>query len=172
MHLPSLHTIVVHAGLLSRDITVDSEASSQPLIHHVDDALSEATADADARDGLSAKHRFELERELLSEVPQNQDPYTLINMRSILPDSNKITKSSKVGIPWSEYWAQDMSRCTASVDVANVQGRKKHKHKKLPKLPNLGCSPVSVIYGHAGKCSPRVAKSPADTDLRHSWTRA
>ena len=148
LHLPSLHSIVVHAGLLSRDINVDSEDNSQPLIHHIDDvSTDDATDDAEA---LSAKHRYELERDLLTSIPQNQDPYNLINMRSILPETHEITKSSKVGVPWSEYWAQDMTRCTAS-EASNIESRRKHKHKKLPKLPKVGCAPVSVIYGHAGE---------------------
>lgn len=160
LHMPSIHSIVVHAGLLARDPTKKATAQDRPS--------AEATApDKIDQDYTTARTRSEVA--LLQTIPQNRDPYTLLNIRSILKDG-EITKKANKGTPWSDMWNQEMSRCTgpdstlqddgeeqgSTNDDKEIEGvesnekrfvaRKKGKH-----LPDMDCSPVTVIYGHAGK---------------------
>ena len=135
--VPSLHTIVVHAGLLPFD----------PHGHKfsLDGA---ATADVDALGKnvelpwqKSSLTRLEAELALLTEVAPNADPWTLINMRSVLKHG-EITKDGKSGTPWSDIWNRSMRECTRADDddaAAELQKGKK----------GVSCYPINVIYGHA-----------------------
>ena len=156
LHIPSLHSFVVHAGMLPHNPLKSLEDPSQPLV---------AASETDSATPDAARLKEELS--LLRDIPQNTDPWTLINMRSVYTKGKKkgkITKSTKKGTPWSELWREEMERCTRENsliaaddavkeledrddeddDVA-VSGQGKHKLRKLQ------CSPVTVIYGHAGE---------------------
>jgi hypothetical protein len=95
------------------------------------------------------------ERALLKDIPQNKDPWTVLNLRSII--RGKVSKyvniilsshyaaylflgthSRKRGKAWHKIWKQDMSRC----DGFNQDLAAKPKDDLLP------CYPSSVIYGH------------------------
>jgi hypothetical protein len=92
-------------------------------------------------------------------------------MRSI-KKNGEVTKSSNKGTPWSVFWQADMKRCrphgwnevveeeegeevageSTSDDesierVEDIERRKNHDEG----LPSLSCSPVTVVYGHAGE---------------------
>lgn len=73
LHIPSLHTFVAHAGVLPFD-PQRSVTSRQPLAH--------------APEGISDNNvplmRIAQERAVLKDVPQNNDPWTLVNTRIIL----------------------------------------------------------------------------------------
>ncbi len=144
LHIPTIHSIIVHAGLLARDLTLDVTSPYQPF----------SIAAQVGQDRLST------ELTILREIPANRDPYNLLNMRSVT--KGKITKSSKEGKPWSELWAVDMERCTGEGSglegetkegledegIENIEDVEKRKKVKLPKSQ---CSPVTAIYGHAGE---------------------
>ena len=97
---------------------------------------------------------------MLFDVPQNTDPWTLMDMRSVYGKKlDKVTSDGKVGTPWSDVWNQEIQRCTRSSgkrsfdddeeeDQVEIQKKKK---KGKGKFSKIDCSPVSVIYGHAGK---------------------
>jgi hypothetical protein len=122
--------------------------------------------------------RSQSEVALLQTIPQNRDPYTLLNIRSVLKDG-KVTKKANKGTPWSEIWHEEMSRCTgAGSDVEDEEGgsedeegieraeenekRALNRKKETKTLPKMDCSPVTVIYGHAGKLLPPLCSSLVD----------
>ncbi|EIW65804.1 hypothetical protein TREMEDRAFT_35995 [Tremella mesenterica DSM 1558] len=164
LHLPVLHTFVVHAGLLPSNQLKSSSDPSQPLVQ-----ASNST-------GLS---RASEELGILFQVPQNSVPWNLLNIRSVLKKGKhrgEPTNSSKKGTPWSDIWNKEMKRCRGegawadtktSSEVENEiedsdieteeeeevdelksvtptqKGRSGGRRDKLP------CSPITVIYGHA-----------------------
>lgn len=103
------------------------------------------------------------ERAILTDVPQNTEPWVVLNMRSV-KDSGKVTRKMDIGTPWSDLWADAMGRCRgfglsgedeafdsyaqgledADVD-RDIETFKKHGSKKY----KLKCYPSTVVYGHA-----------------------
>jgi len=75
------------------------------------------------------------ERALLEDIPQNKDPWTVLNLRSIIRGEVSNRKNGKA---WPRIWNRDMSRC----DGFNQDLAAKPKDDLLP------CYPSSVIYGH------------------------
>ncbi|KAK4689391.1 bis(5'-nucleosyl)-tetraphosphatase (symmetrical), partial [Tremellales sp. Uapishka_1] len=169
LHIPSLHTIVVHAGLLPVDPLKPSLALSQPLV-----AAAAVNSSAASYDSSSARRTEELS--ILFDIPQNQEPWNLINMRSVYEKGKKkgtVTKASDVGTPWSEIWAREMKRCAGAGawgdtenDETAVEGVQvddaaldkieesdemvqRDKRKKSKAGKQIDCSPLTVIYGHA-----------------------
>lgn len=127
LHFPALHSFVVHAGLLPANPLKSSSEASQPLIA-TDSAASSTSA-------ASSNSRIKEEISLLFDVPQNTDPWNLINMRSVYESGKKIgevTKSGKKGTPWSEIWNREMDRCDgpgewATSDTTEAQAEGEHE---------------------------------------------
>lgn len=128
--VPSLHSVVVHAGLLPFDPrshkNFDYDALSMPTLSWQNPALS----------------RLESEQALL-QVSPNTDPWTITNMRSVLRNG-KITKDGKEGVEWAKIYNAAMDQChrtdassLESEDEVDAEGKKK------------GCWPTTVLYGHA-----------------------
>jgi hypothetical protein len=159
LHIPSMHSVVVHAGLLGRDPTKEADASDQPYSQLFG-------PDTEEQASMSRK---EGELAVFTTIKQNRVPYTLLNIRSVLKDG-EVTKKSNKGTPWSDIWQQEEERCRGQGvwddqegDENDEQGKehgsiemvedmeKRRKHDSLQKLPKLNCSPLTVIYGHAGK---------------------
>jgi hypothetical protein len=165
LHFPSLHTFVVHAGLLPRDPLKALSETSQPLF------AADTTMNA-------SSSRSSEELSILQDIPQNTVPWNLINMRSIRTKGKhkgEPTKSSKKGKPWSKVWNKQMARCTGPGAWANwadllsetwedteedvdQEAEVERRDDDLEgvddedvEIEKLKCSPVSVIYGHAGK---------------------
>lgn len=140
LHIRSLHTYVVHAGLLPWTIPKNTkkgkhkgEFSTQD---EADDILSNldfgnylgivantSLASSSADDSfvpivpaLPAKGSTptlddKLDPEIaILTVPLNRKPYTLLEMRS-LKKNGKVTKSNKKGRPWAPIWNQVMAAC-------------------------------------------------------------
>jgi hypothetical protein len=88
----------------------------------------------------------------------------------------KVTKSGKKGTPWSQVWKREMGRCIgdgagAMADIeeeGGVEELEEEEKREMAgqamdageagavsedsfKLKKLKCSPVTVIYGHAGE---------------------
>ena len=165
LHIPSLHTFVVHAGLLPHNPHKSLSDPTQPLIAASDSFI----ADVDTA-------RMAEELSILLDVPQNADPWTLMNMRSVYTHGQKkgrVSKSAKKGSPWSELWKEEMKRCTGqgywedSADDEEGVGvveelvdadegdddelQEQRDRGAEEELSKLKCSPVTVIYGHAGE---------------------
>ncbi|WWD07885.1 hypothetical protein V865_005992 [Kwoniella europaea PYCC6329] len=167
LHLPSLHTIVVHAGLLPSNPLKSSSADIQPLVQ-----FSNLTSDMDEEAIRNSE-----EVSIIFDVPQNTVPWNLLNMRGVYmkgKKKGKVTKSGKKGTPWSDVWKKEMKRCKGKgkwlVDgMGETEAEKIHEEddkielqdedrkRQKPGSPtvgpeeegDLGCSPVTVIYGHA-----------------------
>lgn len=124
IHAPTAHTFFVHAGLLPADPMRALDDPSQPLSHFP----TTGNPEEDAR-------RLQ-ELALLNEVPQNQDPWVLMNMRSLSEDGKVI--DGKKGTPWSDIWSEVMGGCAGSPSVIRPE-----QH------PTTSCFPSMVLYGHA-----------------------
>lgn len=155
LHIPSAHTFVVHAGILPHDPTLKWWDTRQPLAKV-------------PRTGNRNTMRKRQELAVLEQVPQNRDPWVLLNMRSI--KGSKVTKYVSVhihyilplnkpdrlnsGEPWSKIWTRDSSHCVgfpngtiatgteSNHNLSGVMAREKQKH-------TLPCNPATVLYGHA-----------------------
>ena len=80
------------------------------------------------------------ESAILSDVPQNRDPWVVLNMRSVTK-KHKVTRNGDKGTPWSKLWNRDMDACRGF--DAGVATRPKPGDYELP------CRPATVVYGHA-----------------------
>jgi hypothetical protein len=139
LHAPAGHVFFVHAGLLAADPSRRLTHRKQPLSHwpsmkyYKDDvpALREAQEVA-----------------LLSEVPQNRDPWAVQNMRSVRKNG-KLSRSNSKGTPFSDLWNNIMNQCsglrTSEVELSSVP-RLTGNQETFSHLP---CYPSTVVYGHA-----------------------
>jgi len=188
LHIPSMHTVVVHAGLLGRDPRKEADAMDQPYT---------ALFGSDGEE-QSTMSRKEAELAIFTTIKQNREPYTLLEMRSVLKDG-EVTKKSSKGTPWSDIWQQEEARCRGRgvwdetvEDEDDEQGQehagikmvedmeKRKKHEDLKKLPRLNCSPLTVVYGHAGEwgeswsggesCAHKRTNFRLQTQLVEDWT--
>jgi len=132
LHIPSAHTFIAHAGILSSDPNYEPSHHRQPLSHLPSTQRGKLPAD------IPLLRRLQ-EEALLREVPQNQDPWVVLNMRSILKD-NTISRKNK-GTPWSDHWNSDVASCEGFETDLKPKG---HQHQGA-----LLCHPATVIYGHA-----------------------
>ncbi|KDQ15901.1 hypothetical protein BOTBODRAFT_43820 [Botryobasidium botryosum FD-172 SS1] len=143
IHIPSLHTFAVHAGILPIDPTRSTTNRRQPL----------ARAPEPEHPSMSlVELRNQQERALFTDIPQNQDPWVTLNIRS-LTDDGVVSRSNDEN-PWSDLWGEVMNRCDGfDVDddlvgpgqTMRIEGRAELKGKPGP----LPCHPITVVYGHA-----------------------
>lgn len=88
LHIPTLHTFVVHAGLLPLDPNRSVTSGRQPLAHIP--APPSVSTEAASNKNISVLRRAQ-EAAILTDIPQNIDPWVVLNMRSIRSD-NSVTK--------------------------------------------------------------------------------
>ncbi|KAG6373353.1 hypothetical protein JVT61DRAFT_6500 [Boletus reticuloceps] len=131
LYAPTAHTFFVHAGLLAADPTLEVSDPRQPLSH----LPTTANPNDDDLRGLQ-------ELALLNEIIQNQDPWVLMNMRS-LSEKGKV-KDSKNGIPWSDLWNDVMDSCSDSPATELSMNLSSSTTRT-----SLKCFPSMVMYGHA-----------------------
>ncbi|KAL1744472.1 Metallo-dependent phosphatase-like protein [Schizophyllum fasciatum] len=131
IHIPSAHAFIVHAGLLPSDPNYKPTHRRQPLarVPVIPEDASTSNKEASLREIQ--------ERAVLTEVPQNTDPWTNVNLRSVRGNGD-VTKKSNDGTPWSDLWNRDMKSC-----VGYDENVAKHTDRELP------CLPSTVVYGHA-----------------------
>ncbi|KAJ7158725.1 Metallo-dependent phosphatase [Mycena filopes] len=155
LHVPSAHTFIAHAGVLPSDPRYKPYHRRQPLARvpslphgkhpsfdsEYDLDFTPAPSELRGDKTLLLLRRLQ-EAALLSDVPQNRDPWVTLNMRSILPD-NSITRA-KDGEPWAERWNAEMEMC-AGFEF----DRRKHRAQRSSKEAELPCYPATVVYGHA-----------------------
>lgn len=103
IHLPQLHTFVVHAGILPTDPRKPIHGKHQPL-SHLPEGASRWLRKGD--DEL----RNEQELSILYDIPQNELPWTLLNVRSITK-KGKISRKGKIGTPWADMWNEVQDLC-------------------------------------------------------------
>lgn len=140
IHAPAGHTYFVHAGMLAADPKRELKHPKQPLSHWP------ATRTSKPKETLLRNLQ---EVALLQDVPQNKDPWVLMNMRSVADDGS-VSKGKK-GIPWPELWNDVMDRCGGIADdklsstrlqFAMSTGEGDVKQSRLP------CFPSMIVYGH------------------------
>ncbi|KAG1775906.1 Metallo-dependent phosphatase-like protein [Suillus placidus] len=140
LYAPSGHAFFVHAGLLAADPSRRPTHLKQPLSHWP--SIKQRKHDIPAI-------RKAQELALLSEIPQNQDPWVVQNMRSVRRNG-KPTRSSDEGIPFSDLWNQIMNKCsgfhTFDTRFSSVTRLTGYQGSQLAHLP---CYPSTVVYGHA-----------------------
>lgn len=116
LHLPSMHTFVVHAGILSHDPRYPVRSTRQPLAHipknvdvtppepapkphpHANDpqvpffdsALGTPVAIGRSKSKVERLRKAQ-ELSVLADVPQNADPWVLLNLRGVT-DDNEVTR--------------------------------------------------------------------------------
>ncbi|THH33202.1 hypothetical protein EUX98_g989 [Antrodiella citrinella] len=161
-HVPSLHMFVVHAGLLPYNPRLPINDPRQPLAHPPRMAhaspIEPATPDNDVVDQISDNVdltpdgqyilerrdieddlRQEQEKAILSDIPQNKDPWVVLNMRGV-KKNGKITRKNDKGTPWSKLWNGQMKQCSG------LPSSEVHSADNDTEFP---CEPSTVIYGHA-----------------------
>ena len=132
LHLPSEHTFIVHAGILPYDVHRSITAPGQPLAQL-------PTVPHHGSKPSIADMRTAQEVALLDKVKENNDPWVLLNMRTI-QHNKEISKSTRRGAPWMGSWNSVMHRC-AGYD--EPEHEKDVLHDKW-----MPCLPSTVIYGH------------------------
>lgn len=160
LHIPSAHTYVVHAGLLPSDPRYKPQHPRQPLAH-VPPMPSVSKHKPKPNDTLPILRRLQ-EIALLSDIPQNKDPWVVLNMRGV-NGKNEVIRSvfyldrtrvylfivvvyrTKDGTPWSQIWNRDMDLCDGFEGSLHLLPRSNLKSNKQ----SLPCHPSTVIYGHA-----------------------
>ena len=165
LYIPSAHAYVAHAGLLPFDPHYPADDKDhQPLAHlpkvplgrdgkpegrHQPEVFSNQ-AEAPLGGGVIQPDdlRYLQEVALITSIPQNLDPWVVLNMRSILK-SGDVTRDGKTGAPWSDLWKRAMTSCAGFQDELGVNAEDKPYKFSPKKSLRLPCYPASVIYGHA-----------------------
>ncbi|KAJ7126955.1 Metallo-dependent phosphatase-like protein [Mycena epipterygia] len=137
LHVPSAHTFIAHAGVLPSDPRYQPYHRRQPL------ARVPTLPKGIKHDKSNPNKTLPLLRQLqeaavLTDVPQNTDPWVTLNMRGVLED-HSVTRA-KNGEPWSDVWNRDISLCA---------GFDQHMHLTQHSKNSLPCYPATVVYGHA-----------------------
>ena len=100
LHIPQLHAFVVHAGLLPLDPNRSATSLRQPLARVPVVDVSPGNDGEEAEKEKIGKMRKKQEGNVLVDIPQNVDPWVLLNMRSVLND-NSISRCVSVLFPSS-----------------------------------------------------------------------
>lgn len=134
--MPSLHTLTVHAGLLPSSPLRAASDPAQPLVAAASNLSAWSTASADALSSAEVDQlRADEELALLRDIPVNQAPWTLLNVRSVYTKGKhrgEVTKSGKKGTPWSEVWNGQMGRCTGpgALDGQEAEAEESQGHEQ------------------------------------------
>ncbi|KAG6335666.1 hypothetical protein ID866_3424 [Astraeus odoratus] len=138
MHAPNGHTFFVHAGMLAADPNRKPTHPSQPLSHWPSTRTTKKTV-----------IRSLQETALLQDVPQNKDPWVLLNMRGVEEDGT-VTKESG-GTPWPELWNDVMDRC-GGIDADDLfpdpDAQFAVSAEEGVEVKPLPCFPAMIVYGH------------------------
>ncbi|KAG8962915.1 hypothetical protein FRC03_003644 [Tulasnella sp. 419] len=130
LYLPTLHTFMVHAGLLPIDPQHSIHGHNQPLAHLPKKPKLR-------KDGKNIEAvRIAQELSILTDIPGNREPFIKLNMRDV-HDGVPVRKGPAKhddNSPWSELWNDVIKRCKGF----DAEGR-----KELP------CYPFTVVYSHA-----------------------
>ena len=83
IYIPSAHTFIIHAGLLPYDVRYHYDHKRQPLVH-----VPHIRSLGSSHNRKTETLRNAQELEILSQVPQNTQPWVNLNMRSVLDDKS------------------------------------------------------------------------------------
>lgn len=97
------------------------------------------------------------ERSILTQIPQNTDPWVVLNMRSVKKNGD-VTRNMDKGTPWSKLWADAMKHCKGfglpgkddiSTDAALEHSEVASGDEARTTKYKLKCYPSTIVYGHA-----------------------
>mgnify|MGYP002402549375 CR=1 FL=1 len=146
LHVPSAHTFVVHAGLLPSDPKYPYfETPRQPLAH-VPQISAKACSSKNGAHCVEVL-RTKQEKAILAQVPQNQDPWVLMNMRSVTKKGEVSRKYA--GVYWTTLWNQQMKLCVGYSQGLGMEKMNEEGAMKRKKKHDLPCYPSTVVYGHS-----------------------
>ncbi|KAF8905108.1 Metallo-dependent phosphatase-like protein [Gymnopilus junonius] len=170
LYIPSAHAFIVHAGLLPSDPDYPrDDKARQPLAAVPDlphpqrptvaanitweEALQEDLDDPTSYSSptKTIEHLRNLQEiAILTRIPQNKDPWAVLNMRSII--DGEVSKKSNKGTPWAKIWKDHMKHCVGFRNELenelddDYKGRDRDIEEQNLRLK---CYPSTVIYGHA-----------------------
>ncbi|KAF8734064.1 Metallo-dependent phosphatase, partial [Rhizoctonia solani] len=147
LHIPSLHTVVVHAGILPMNPRRKLDSPRQPLSHPPKSKHNKTEP--------ALRHLQELA--LFTDIPQNTDPWTKMNMRTILKNG-KVSRD-KDGLPWSDLWHKVIKLCNgfdaqltsisnSTFEFDKEDGWTEWVESEFKGVKSLPCKDVTVVYGH------------------------
>ena len=137
IHLRSLHTFAVHAGLLPFDPKYPPGAARQPLTHI-------PTVSSLSFDGIRSRQ----EETLITDIKQNTDPWVLLNMRSVLR-SGDVSRNAHEGTPWPKLWDKIMKQCHGyHLGPSKRTILDREDDIGSPSL-HLSCLPINIVFGHS-----------------------
>lgn len=157
LHIPSIHAFIVHAGLLPYNLRYDyDDHRRQPLARVPSMRADVSGFDQETIDAMRGLQ----ELSVLRRVTHNTDPWVNLNIRSVVNEkkvSRYVSISSlyilsilmhhsreaREGVPWADYWNDQMSLCAGFKHERAAQDPQ--DQSKTTELP---CYPSSVIYGH------------------------
>jgi len=173
LHVRSLHTYIVHAGLLpwtvpkniykkkkdAQGASLDDEEGMEipesvfdntfnitentPLLESSSSSYFVPTTSS-----LLASNKLDPEMAILT-VPLNRDPFTLLNMRSV-KKNGKVTKNTKKGWPWAPIWNQVMATCQVTMSLSTTKDMTRERRQtNIERVKPNQCRPLNVVYGHA-----------------------
>ncbi|KAF9048603.1 Metallo-dependent phosphatase-like protein [Panaeolus papilionaceus] len=167
LFIPSAHVFVMHAGMLPFDPRYSDTDERQPLAHspYIRDRIPNiGRVQRRNRNEHSRRNHLDSptdidemrnvqEIALLSDIPQNRDLWTTLNMRTVREDG-RISNKPKKGTYWTKIWTKEMKKC-AGFDIEDMETSEKlnttwpviyeWKHKTKHTLP---CYPSTAVYGH------------------------
>ena len=178
VHLQPLHFVLVHAGLLPSDPSLPLTSRRQPLSKRPSKSFSDDDDETDPTGGETVEIeslRTVQELRVINNIPQNRDPFTPLNMRTLVKKHQWVVSRGKQGRRWSEIWNEVMELCkgfeltvdegdaekgeakgwiesglvdwgTSDKEGGMVDDGVESLKKKGVKLP---CVPTTVLYGHA-----------------------
>ena len=136
IHLPSLHTFAVHAGILPFDPKYPPDASTQPLAH-IPTVSSVSSGDM----------RHAQEQALLTDINQNTDPWVLLNLRSVLRNG-AVSRNAHEGTPWPDLWDKVMTHCRGYHHETTEHLKSEREDEMGSASLHLSCLPMNVVFGH------------------------
>ncbi|KAJ7104108.1 calcineurin-like phosphoesterase [Mycena belliarum] len=137
LHVPSAHVFLAHGGVLPSDPRYKPYHRRQPLARVPALPHGAAHDKADLGKTTPLLRRLQ-EAAVLTDVPQNVDPWVTLNIRGVL-DDHSVTRGMD-GEPWADIWNRDISSCQGFDQQLRLT---EHSKNALP------CYPATVIYGHA-----------------------
>jgi hypothetical protein len=142
IHVPDLHTFVVHAGLLPTDVTRPMRATGQPL----------ATTPRGRTEDLKRRAQ---EDEVLDGkgIRANRELWTRTRLRSVRANKTLSSKREE-GTYWADVWADVVGRCRGFPAGNIIEGDDMGDDDTgrvadtEAKRKGLSCMPMTVVYAH------------------------
>lgn len=157
LYTPSAHAYIVHAGLLPSNPRYSFEdikkqplarvpsLPQRPIADEIGEVSHSVSSSTKANKTIERLRNLQ-EMSLLTQIPQNTDPWVVLNMRSVV--GVKISRKPKKGVPWTKFWNQHMNSCSGFKQTL-AEVRDANGNVDFNTTLRLSCYPSTTIYGHA-----------------------